>query len=544
MHIKMEINNVMNPRKLYQIVKNLSVANPRICYGVIFSESSLFNIKSFTYDISELISPIKNIDQPILLGINSNNDIMCINNQSDALLDWMDDNEIIQNNNWHNKLSDIDKYLEHYKENDYIHTPLIIENFHRLPVSDQCAFVSTFRSWHQSSKSNHNNVTLVLAGSWSKVALKQEWTQTKHDASPAPDSRDIITLPQLNLADIADFLNDKYADMPHDLMSTVSSLILEITGGDCELIQLLLEGVSVYTLSHIQEMETVIRELPERSIDIIRRRCKNLTDKQYALLSQLCKSQAIVVKKDDIDAELLIIKGLVNELNLELPAEMAIEFSSNLIGLIMRKTSVFNKGIATAYNETVGLSCTANELAYKLILRIENLLRNVIILTCCDASDSFVAFIEKNKITTPRIIKKVMVTKFIEDGKVVNEETKEKSDTISMDFSKAVINNRHDLELRARMISAPDITSLTSNQLCENIIMHEQLWRDYFKPIFKDRNNDKHDFKLKMEKFKDIRNSVAHNRSISWVWVDDLENIHRWLIEKIGRAAAKNLNNS
>ena len=341
--------------------------------------------------------------------------------------------------------------------------------------------------------------------------------------------------------EIFDYLSAKYSDIPHDVINTFSTLILEITGGDCELIQLLLEDVPSYKLSNIKEIEPLIRELPERSIDIISQRCNGLTDRQFTILSQLCQFQTIVVKKDDIDVELLIIKGLVKELNLQLPNELAIEFSSNLIGLIMRKTSVFRRGKKTPYKETVGLSCTANELAYKLILRIENLLRNVIILTCCEASDSFVAFIEKNKITTPVVIKKVIITKIVENGKLVNEKTENKSDTTSMDFSEMIINNRHDSELRARMISAPDITSLTSNQLCENIMMHEKLWNDYFYYIFKDRNNYKHDFKLNMDKFKDIRNSVAHNRPISWAWVDDLEMIHRWLIEKIGRYASSQL---
>ena len=164
----------MNKNRISKIVNRLSVNNPKICYGIIYSEASIFNIASFSSDISKLISSEENIDQPVFLTISSDKNIKCIKNQSDALLDWVEDNEIIKNANWYTKLQDIDNYLEYYSKNNCIHTPLIVENFENLSISDQCTFVSSFRSWHQSSRNNNSNVTLVLCGSWSKAALKKE----------------------------------------------------------------------------------------------------------------------------------------------------------------------------------------------------------------------------------------------------------------------------------------------------------------------------------------------------------------------------------
>lgn len=488
----------MNKEMIKKIVNRIDIPNPAICYGIIGSSCSIFKNR----DIGALIEP--EIGNSILLNIIDN--MITIKSKNYSHLCDCNINKLHKflQNEIKDSLSDIDKNSVFF---------IIIENFHRLNSKEQCDFISSFRSWNQSDEiltKKNIKTSLLLCGQWSYQKLKKQWNT--ECVSPAPDLKNVIVLAKQSLADIILYLINRYGNIKTEELLNYSRYIYDLTHGDCQLIEILLSNINTGRDLTLNNLETASFNLSERLLDSIRKRIDYLNSAQIKILEKLCLYQVLHIKKNDKNIDLLEILGLIKKTETDLTREILIEYSSDIIGNILRKNNIFKKSQLNLKNEElINISCASNEIAYKIILRIENFLRNCVVLKLC-----------KNNISLSQTMKNLgEKKKYIRKGE-------KKSQIIEWEEYFKIGTKQND-----NLLDAPSITCLTVKELCEEFIN-----KKFFKSFFKNNNNN-NDFTEKMAIFGAIRNDIAHNRIISISAIKKLKETELWLLEKIGRFAVE-----
>jgi len=416
--------------------------------------------------------------------------------------------------------------------------PVLLTHAELLDVENLCRLVSTFRSWQETwSRDDGQEIILIITGSWSPIRLHRQWVKVlRGNYSLTPDNKDILRFTYRTRSETYDYLEER-CGLIQDL-EEIAAVVHEITGGDCELTDSLLDSGGGDSLS-LLTVEKHAHSLSARVVDIIRRRSEDMSKKQVEIINQLCRNQCMVIGRDDPDADELEVRGLVRIVPLGLPREVALEFPSCVIGTIFRRNGVFGRtDCCSAADDMIGLTCAANEVAYSLIVKIENLLRNCLVLCLSENAKSFQDAVQSLKLMIASKMQILEKTVVIRDGKTehVREECDQK--TVWTPFAELVVERREDAEKAARLVSIPpSVSYLTTSEIVDNFFMETKLWGKHFSAVFGDKN----ELERQMTEFRAIRNAVAHNRAVSAAWVSGLTGIHKWLLEKLGRYSSKGM---
>lgn len=412
--------------------------------------------------------------------------------------------------------------------------PVLLTNADLLSPKELCRFVSTFRAWREGHVSNSSDAFLIISGAWSPLALQSEWTTAlRGNWSPTPDRQNVLRLTYRLMSETRAYLEQRYGSAGENELAEASAVLHELTGGDCELTDLMLGSHVPKSMPTIAEVEEYSQDFADVATDTVRARCRDLEPEQVRILEQLCRFQCAVRRKDDRHADMLEIRGLVRFVDIGLKREIVLEFPSSAVGVVLRRTGVFgNFKPVTAGNQLVGMTSAANEVAYSLVLRIENLLRDCIpLLLASSCADSEAGF-DMSILTVSE--KRTFLEKTVVIRNGTSESPREKwvDKSTEIRLTDLVTRRREDPEKAARLsFEPPAMSYLTASELVDTLFFGNGLWKRTFGAVF----GDKGDFERRMRDFRDIRNAVAHNRAISSAWVAELKGMHRWLLEKLGR---------
>ena len=266
-------------------------------------------------------------------------------------------------------------------------------------------------------------------------------------------------------------------------------------------------------------------------------KCKTIRDKAYELtkkdffieyigaslneLSELSKdiiiktlNNRIVKYENNLNTDELIISGLMKKKNLYgVPVlvmrswihEITIRSNEKL------REVIGSKNIFSDINEIIPPTPSLNKMAYEIVLEIENRLRNFVVV--------FLAGI-KNDYSHPLMIADDL-GKMRDDWKnpTLYEELvfqKKKCKDLYSDFIDAYSSV-------SSYITVVDLTNLILNDN-ENKGLNK-----YFDSVFKNNDDNKNMF----DKFRIIRNQIAHNNIITEITIDELMEINKSIINKL-----------
>lgn len=412
--------------------------------------------------------------------------------------------------------------------------PVLLTNAELLSSGDLCRFVSAFRAWREEHPPDTADAFLVISGAWSPLALEAEWATALEGLwSSTPDRRNVLRLTYRSKAETRAYLEERYRAEIEHVLDEASAMLHEVTGGDCELTDLILGSHQASGMPSIAQIEEYSRCFTDAATDIVRSRCQDLKAEEVCILEQLCRFQCAVRHKDDRHADMLEIRGLVRVVDLDLKNDRSLEFPSSVVGVILRRTGIFKRiGTVNVSDQLVGMTSAANEVAYGLVLRIENLLRNCVPLflstTCSDRAAGFDWSIftvsERNTVTEKTVV--------IRNGTAEPPRLRTMDVSEPISLKELVDRRREDPEKAARLSHEPPTMSyLTASELADALFLGNGVWETTFNAVF----GDKGEFERRMREFRHVRNAVAHNRAISAAWVAELRGMHRWLLEKLGR---------
>lgn len=509
----------MNKQRLERVLGHINIHNPKVCYGIIGHSFSLFEgarlgslvqeqfKKStlFCIDNNKIFHPygyqnVKLLKQPIYV---------------DDLYDFY--------------TSSLEDFLK--DEENSCSFMIIIDNFEQLQPKEQTRMIAAYRSWQQNSdiiKNKLLRISLILCGSWSYNALEYQWGVDND--SPHPDVTDVINIPRLSCIDIAEYLLKKYGIIDHEKLMNYSHFIYDLTAGDCFFLEKLIGPVKNIQELSMLKLEELALGLPKRILDSLRERVECLNNDQIFVLKELCEKQICVSERKDVNIEILETLGLIKMINIPSSRKIVVELSSDIIGKIFRNNNIFGKIEGTFPNsELISISCASNEIAYRSILRIENLLRNLVVLVLCNNQESLISFLRKQEIYQEDI-KKTKIKKYVKkENKYIVETLCSTEKKLLADIIEKSMDKEMSIETAKLLLDNPSsISFLTATELCLKVILF--FWDNYFHCIFKDKKQ----FCDVADRFFKIRNHIAHNRIVSCEAIEELKNIEIWFLMNIG----------
>ena len=397
-----------------------------------------------------------------------------------------------------------------YLSDNHKNLRIIIDNFEKLDLKEQCDILAISRGIRETTDKN-SSYQLIVCGAWNYFSLNKYFRDNKN-SSPPFNTRNIHYIPYLNTTHITQLLYGKRCIKripPDESEKYICEIITETTGGDrfvCNHV------IDILEQKKITDFEDVLCTLPrEDSVETnIKNRISDISSEAQKMLLTLSHTQFIEVDNDDIPAEELKMLSIVKTV-LPYSRKQIIGFLSPVIADIIRSELRVNfpevelPNVTFYEDKLMFTENFTNIAAFSLVTRIENTLRNLVVLALEVDENSWLDTIGENV-------------------KLYNEKLR---------IKEIISKRRKEANSHIELLSEASISFLTTNELKE-IICNKHLYMDYFKKYFNNRE-DKSEIGNLLDTFKNIRNTIAHNRFVSYTMVIKLEEIHKTLVKYIGQ---------
>jgi len=385
---------------------------------------------------------------------------------------------------------------------EYKHLIVIVDKIEELDTVEQCSLLAVSRGIREETEGD-NSYQLIVKGAWNFKLFQKQFKKLNNSSSPPLDSTDIYNISYYDSNYIMSLLQQAgcILDNPTELNRFICKIITETTGGDrfiCEHV------INILKHKSIDDFEEVLQGLSnEHSIETnIKKRTENLSSEALNVLNALAHIQFVEVNKNDILAEELRLASITKTIS-KYGRKKIIGFLSPVIADVVCSNLGNNLSNATFREGNLMLTENfTNIAAFSLITRIENTLRNLVVLT-----------LETDK------------RKWVD---VVGEKVKLYEKRLSI--KKVISEQKNSSDSHVELLSEASISFLTTGELKE-IFCNNELYQEYFINYF----NDKPKIDTLIQSFMKIRNAVTHNRFVSYTMVAELERIHKDLLKYIGQ---------
>jgi hypothetical protein len=376
-----------------------------------------------------------------------------------------------------------------------------IDDFQKIALPEQQRLLASFRG----KRENSQNLRLIVAGQWHYHEFMKEWNDASNADKPlgSPPFNDVLTLCGYSSNEIKRrlqvYISDNLAIEYH------SDHLWRMTRGDKDLVEIVEDSLS-HTSEHPERLFDRLDDIPSVQ-ELVFHRCYELPQRARDILSATLRFQRIRLPHNDIDAEILYLRGLLRKADENSIGDRAIwEISSPTIAFALLRYWKDRDGNIFEHTRELlpPLQSAASE-AYEIVCHIENLLRNMLCLVIgC------------------------------EPGKDLRSELlrilpKEQQDITTQRLGRD--NKERDISLRQTLSSYLDLDTLAT-AFCSNKTLEVRI-----EAIFSDTRA----LKVKLDEFARFRIHVAHGRPVSSCIVRDLKELRKWFEVALAEGGYKSL---
>lgn len=451
------------------------------------------------------------------------------------------------------------KLIEKGRGDDRTVARCLITNFGRLSVDDQCGVLRRTRAARD--KSTDFTVQIIVTGVWNLFRVQEHWKRNYDEISPAPDQKHVFFLSHPKHKDILKRLrNARLVSEPPTYADRICAKMLrEFTDGDEPVLDYIIGSLKSQRLP-LEAIESVISQAVESGemTDLIKRRAASLSPGGWDLLISVLNYQFASRAERDIDVEDLRLAGFLTTQLVGTRRRLSI--SSPFVERVLRdRWNSIAGGRPPIYRgrDLARPSIAVNTAAYHLTAKIENMLRNVVVLSLSVQSD-WTHRLGSVRVLSPggevigsellglaREIQNTLLP-FGVGGDLTNlaEQSKVSVETAANGGGKKqnkipVVESAKDWQARQRKNTALELMGdsliyfLTTGDLASILVNEsEKIYPEVIKCIFP----QKAELSTFLEHYIAIRSAVAHNQPISLGTLKRLETMCADLEKRIGQA--------
>jgi hypothetical protein len=428
----------------------------------------------------------------------------------------------------------------------------VIGAFHASSLPNQIAMLEQSRSFSQ--EFDKEIYCCVISGSWNLELIKAKWDPK----ASIFDSSKVVRLESPDTTEITRLLvaEGMFAHAPGWKEQVAVELIHASTGGAKWLCDELLMAIRNRGCDWTDHIESILHNVGEGEhvCDIVAKRLGDLSQRQKLLIQAILKYQVVTLDNQDSDGEELWVRGLVHKTDRP-PRWISLRVSSPVIERRLR-LKMFPDGGDVAAELTPGLS-VVNRRAYEIIFRIENFLRNLVVLelgrnlgadwakalhkvsvrggqyggTTSESEEDF------RKIIDRRLGELGLIPSGTQPGMPSKSAENNERETAFDSAQKWKI--RMGDHPSVNLVRANLASFLTTGELA-GILQQKELYRDHFAKYFSEKN----DLNALLHEIIDLRDVIAHNMSVSHRMLDRLAKIEEDLERRVGNWVRSQLGGS
>ena len=379
---------------------------------------------------------------------------------------------------------------------------IFIDDFQEIGFLGQQKLLASLREKREEGR----KIRLVVAGKWCYHEFVNKWNEASNSGQPigSPPFNGVLTLNGYTCNDIKNNLQKYLTD--NLSIDYYCDLLWRMTSGDKDLIEIVEEYLSSHSAEHPERLFDSLDDIASVH-QLVLHRCNNLSQRSKEILSATLRTQRIRLSHDDIDAELLYLKGLLRKSDDKDIGERAVwEISSPTIAFALLKS--WKDCYGNTFNQTrellPPLQAAASE-AYEIICHTENLLRNMLCLA--------IGY-EPGKDLHSELLKLLP-----------KEQQDKATQRLGRDYKE------RDISLRQTLSSYLDLDALAT-ALCTNKTIEVGIGN-----IFSDAIT----LRVKLDEFARIRIHVAHGRPVSFCIVRELKELRKWFEVALAEGGHKSL---
>ena len=401
--------------------------------------------------------------------------------------------------------------LKQISPNDVRDIYVLIDDLDELGINETYSVLSHLRNLREklTAKPLQINFCSICIGCWKPSELQSLCNNNFGSSFPLE-----LFLSDYNFDEVKDLLNYYPILVSFGKKDDFKiSYLLEISGGCFTIINYILMNCKdnltckiirnkAYEISKkdffFENLKKTLEALSDSSKKII---FQTLNNRIVKYENNICSEELIVSgimkKKDLYGLKLLIIRSWIHEITIRNNKELC-----NIIGLDY---------ILNDVNELIPPTPSLNKMAYELVLEIENTLRNFVVVYLASINNS-----EDHPLKMAN-----------ELGKI-REEWKNTTLYDELLFQKNKTINLHSdfIDAYSSISSFLNVKDLTNLILKDNV---NKGLNNYFCPVFENSEDNARLF----EKFRIIRNQIAHNNLITEKTIDELIEINKHIVKKL-----------
>lgn len=404
----------------------------------------------------------------------------------------------------------------------------VITNFGTPSVEFQCSILRGTRAARDGSVDF--KVQTVVSGVWNLFRVQEHWKKNHDEISPVPDQKHVFFQGRPKQKDIINQLSEARLIPASPAYSdrVCAEMLMEFTGGDQSILDHIIDSLKTQGQG-LDAFESALSQATESGelADVIKKRATLLSPASWKVLTSVLNNQFVSRKERDVDIEDLRLMGFVK--TQLVGKQKLISIGAPFVERILRyqwnciagKKTLFYQG-----RDMAQISLALNTAAYHLTAKIENILRNVIVLSF----DDWTKELENvHVLSLGNAVTNSETTRVGGDGPTPAAQIAIQSEGTPCEFAKkaqkvSVIESAKNWQNRQKQNTAVYkeeeslIYFLTTGDL-KAILENIKIYNNVVKSIFP----EKAELSTFLQQYLAIRSAVAHNQPISLMTLKRLE---------------------